>query len=217
MKNNYNDCLTRLLKDEGGYTNDPSDSGGATNFGITIKDYRLYINKNGTPLDVKNMTVDQAKTIYKSKYWDALNCDTLKSGVDYTCFDYGVNSGLGRPRKALAKFNSLSGPDLIKAINDERRAFLKQLEIDRPKDKKYDAGWMARVSRVNDYSLQLAKKNNTSGPIIGTVVATGTVAASTHPTFWSHITSHPYLSVMAVSALAIGVGMLVHYFVNKGK
>ena len=44
MKSNYNDCLTRLLKDEGGYTNNPNDSGGPTNYGITLADYRKYIN-----------------------------------------------------------------------------------------------------------------------------------------------------------------------------
>ena len=45
MKQNFNDCLNRLLKDEGGYTNDPNDNGGPTNFGITIADYRKYIDR----------------------------------------------------------------------------------------------------------------------------------------------------------------------------
>src|SRR6266852_2743100 len=153
MKSNFNDCLTRVLKDEGGYSNDPSDSGGATNFGITIADYRKYINSSGTSLDVKNMIVDQAKIIYKSKYWDALGCDSLPSGVDYTCFDYGVNSGLGRPRKALQKFKSLTGTKLIDAINDERTAFLQAIGVG--KNAKFLKGWLARVSRVRNYSKSL--------------------------------------------------------------
>src|SRR5260221_4249705 len=127
MKSNFNDCLTRLLKDEGGYTNDPIDPGGPTNFGITLTDYRKYIDSQGTANDVKNMRLDDAKTIYRTKYWNVLGCDQLSSGVDYTVFDYGVNSGLGRPRKALQRFNNLSGVALIDAINNERMAFLQRL------------------------------------------------------------------------------------------
>src|SRR5258708_4885220 len=127
MKNNFNDCLNRVLKDEGGYSNHPADPGGTTNYGITLRDYRDNINPRGTANDVKNMRLADAKQIYRTKYWNALGCDNLASGVDYTCFDYGVNSGLGRPRKALQRFKSLSGIPLIDAINNERTAFLRSL------------------------------------------------------------------------------------------
>jgi lysozyme family protein len=213
MKNNYNDCLTRLLKDEGGYSNDPNDAGGPTNFGITLKDYCLYINKAGTADDVKHMTIDQAKKIYKSKYWDALACDSLSSGVDYTCFDYGVNSGLGRPRKALDAFKSLSGTKLITAINNERTTFLQGLARRKPQNQKFLNGWLNRVSRVNAHSLELAKKDNVSGPIAGTVTG-GVVAASS---FSSIFAQHPYLTVGLGIGLALGIGLIVHLILNKGK
>lgn len=211
MKQNYNDCLTRLLKDEGGYTNDPNDSGGPTNFGITLTDYCKYINKNGTAGDVKGMSINDAKTIYKAKYWDALGCDSLSSGVDCTCFDYGVNSGLGRPRKALQRFKSKVGVDLIDAINDERVAFLKQLEIDRPKDKKFDKGWMKRVAGVRAYSKVLATKDNTTGP----VVATATAGVGSYlSTYWYN---HEVLIIAGVVMLAIAIGYAIHLYKNKGK
>ena len=100
MKSNFNDCVNRVLKDEGGYSDDPDDSGGRTNLGITQKE---------TTKDVRTLTVADAKNIYKSKYWDACNCDALSSGVDYTVFDYGVNSGVGRSKKVLQKFKTLEG------------------------------------------------------------------------------------------------------------
>ena len=185
MKNNYNDCLTRLLKDEGGYSNDPRDPGGATNFGITLKDYQLYINKAGTAIDVKNMRVEDAKKIYKAKYWDALNCDNLPSGVDYTCFDYGVNSGLGRPRKALIKFKDKTGVDLINAINDERMTFLRSLRI----FPTFGKGWTARVTRVRAHSLELAKPSSmaSGGAAAGAVAAGGIAMASTPHHYWPWI------------------------------
>ena len=208
MKSNYNDCLNRLLKDEGGYTNDPSDSGGPTNFGITLSDYRRYINNRGQAIDVKNMTVDQAKVIYKDKYWNALNCDTLPSGLDYTVFDYAVNSGLGRPRKALQQFKDETGVQLIEAINNERTTFLR--DISGGKNAKFLKGWLARVKRVNDYSLVLAKKkDNTTGPVVGA----GTIGiGATISHYW-----HDYQSVIIISTmvLAAAIAIAVHYYRNK--
>src|SRR5258708_37999782 len=165
MKSNFNDWLNRLLKDEGGYSNLAADPGGPTNFGITLADYRRYINSQGTALDVKNMRVEDAKSIYRTKYWNALNCDQLASGVDYTAFDYGVNSGLGRPRKALQQFKSLSGVSLIDAINNERMAFLRSLSTFPVFGKR----WTRRANGVREYSKFLAtRKDNTTVPIIGT-------------------------------------------------
>lgn len=210
MKNNFNDCLTRLLKDEGGYSNNPNDNGGPTNFGITLIDYRKYINKNGTAANVKGMTVDQARTIYKSKYWDALDCDNLPSGVDYTVFDYGVNSGLGRPRKDLQKFKSLTGVQLIDAINDERMTFLKAIGVGH--NAGFLRGWTARVSRVRAYSKVLAaKKDNTSGPVAGGGVAGIGVALSQ---YWHN---HETAIIIGGLAAAIFIGTIVHMYRNGNK
>lgn len=208
MRSNYNDCLNRLLKDEGGYTNDPADSGGPTNYGITIFDVRKYINKNATSQDVRDLSLDQAKNIYKSKYWDSLGCDTLSSGVDYTCFDYGVNSGLARPRAALNRFKDKIGAELINAINDERVAFLHA--ISGGKNAKFLRGWLARVSRVRQHSLDLAKTNNSTGPLVATA-GTGAVVAAVQ-----HFNFQPYMLVVGVAA-AVVVGFLIHYILNRGK
>ena len=91
----YDEALRRLLAHEGGYTNHPSDPGGPTNFGITIYDYRKYVKPNATAADVRAMKLDEAKAIYRTKYWAAQRCDELPAGVDYSIFDYGVNSGIG--------------------------------------------------------------------------------------------------------------------------
>ena len=57
----YDEALRRLLVHEGGYTNHPSDPGGPTNFGITIADYRKYVKPDATAVDVRAMSVDEAK------------------------------------------------------------------------------------------------------------------------------------------------------------
>src|SRR5205085_12703724 len=87
------ESIRRVLASEGGYVNHPSDPGGPTNFGITIADYRAYVKPDATADDIRNMTVDDAKRIYRKRYWDVQRCDELPAGVDYSAFDYGVNSG----------------------------------------------------------------------------------------------------------------------------
>jgi lysozyme family protein len=203
---NFALALDRLLAHEGGYSNHPSDPGGPTNFGITIADYRKYVNSAATADDVRRMRIDEAKAIYRSKYWDALRCSELPSGVDYAVFDYGVNSGIGRAGKVLRRLVGL--PDdsyvvtaavlaaahrrdpgqLARAICEERLLFLKRL-------KTWDVfghGWERRVSDVRHASISLASaggppqqqtqmvrgKGTAPEPRIAkTAVATGGVAA----------------------------------------
>ena len=70
MKSTYDICLPLLLAHEGGYTNDARDPGGPTNFGITIFDYRKYIKPDAAAADVRAMSIEQAKRIYRARYWD---------------------------------------------------------------------------------------------------------------------------------------------------
>lgn len=166
----YDEALSRLLKDEGGYSNHPSDPGGPTNFGITITDYRRYRNPSASAADVKNMRVDEAKQIYKSKYWNAMRCDALPAGVDYAVFDYGVNSGIGRAPKVLQRVlnvpvDGVIGPvtlaavlssDPVKTVNaicDERMQFLRQLKT----WPTFGKGWTRRVEGVRTAAIKMAK------------------------------------------------------------
>jgi lysozyme family protein len=166
----YDAAIARLLVHEGGYSNHPADPGGPTNFGITIYDYRKYVKPDATAADVKAMKVEEAKHIYRAKYWCAQRCDELPAGVDDAVFDYGVNSGIGRSGKVLRRCLKL--PDnssvvsdaviaaaaaadakaLIVAICDERLRFLQSLKTWGV----FGNGWGARVAEVRAFALQLA-------------------------------------------------------------
>ncbi len=108
MQVNFDAALKRVLAHEGGYTNHPSDPGGPTNWGITIHDARAYWKRDAEAVDVRAMPIDVAKRIYKSKYWDAMRCDELPSGVDYAVMDFGVNSGISRSIKYLEAIAGVS-------------------------------------------------------------------------------------------------------------
>ena len=177
-KSSYDESLRLLLLHEGGYTNHPSDPGGPTNFGITIHDYRKYVKPGATAADVKAMTLNEAKSIYRAKYWDAQRCDELPAGVDHAVFDYGVNSGIGRSGKVLRRCLKL--PDntsvvndavvavaihadpkaLVTAICDERLRFLKALRT----WPVFGKGWGRRVAEVKAYGLKLAGQKQASMP-----------------------------------------------------
>jgi lysozyme family protein len=166
----YATALARLLAHEGGYTNHPSDPGGPTNFGITIHDYRKYAKPDATAADVRAMKVEEAKRIYRAKYWDAQRCDELPAGVDYAVFDYGVNSGIGRSCRVLRRVlpladNSSSVTDaviaaaraadakaLVVAICDERLRFLQGLRT----WSVFGKGWGRRVAEVKAAALAMA-------------------------------------------------------------
>ena len=124
------------------------------------------------------MRVDEAKAIYRGKYRDALRCDELPAGVDYAVFDYGMNSGIGRAGKVLRRTLKLSDDThvvtnavlaavrqrdaaaLVRAICDERIAFLKRLKT----WPVFGAGWGRRVAEVRAAALSMAA----SGAFVGT-------------------------------------------------
>ena len=52
---------------------------------------------------MKALTPDDVAPIYKKNYWDRVKGDQLPSGVDWCAFDWAVNSGSGRPAKAIQR------------------------------------------------------------------------------------------------------------------
>lgn len=194
MQKDFVLILHYVLQSEGGYTNDPADPGGPTNWGITIIDARKYWKSNATATDVKAMPQSVAEQIYKEKYWNAMNCDSLPVGVDYSIMDYGVNSGIGRAGKVLRRALKMSdttsviSADVISAcskadpnmlinyINTERLAFLQSLKT----WPNFGKGWGARVASVKARSLAMAQ---------GATVIVDT-PKPTEPSAKGHVTTH---------------------------
>ena len=43
--------------------------------------------------DIKNLTLERAKQLYKRDYWDKCRCDELPNAIRFHVFDVAVNSG----------------------------------------------------------------------------------------------------------------------------
>lgn len=93
MNTDWPIAIDFVLKMEGGYTVDPNDPGGETNFGISKKAY--------PSLDIKNLKVDDAKEIYRHDYWEECQCDELPTPLALCVFDTAVNQGTGKAKRLL--------------------------------------------------------------------------------------------------------------------
>jgi lysozyme family protein len=121
MKENFRDCLTMLLKHEGGFVNHPQDPGGMTNLGVTKAVYEDWLDRKVDESEMRALSAEDVAPLYKARYWDRAKCDDLPSGVDWAVFDWAVNSGVSRAAKALQRFVGVDsdgaiGPMTIQAV-----------------------------------------------------------------------------------------------------
>jgi len=140
-----------VLREEGGYSNDPLDAGGETNFGISKRAY--------PGLNIRSLTRREAIEIYRRDYWDRL--PTLPPRLAIAVFDFAVNAGVSRAIKTLqsgigvnpdgavgpitrAALNRLSDDDALALFSAERAIFYAGLR-DFPR---YGRGWLRRTFRA---------------------------------------------------------------------
>ena len=60
----FDQAIEVILKHEGGYANNPNDSGGETKYGISKRSY--------PELNIRGLTRDYAKKIYEQDFWKPL-------------------------------------------------------------------------------------------------------------------------------------------------
>lgn len=149
---NFERAFPLTLKHEGGYVDNPKDPGGATNLGITIGTLSDWLGHKATKADVRALTPEKAKPIYKRNYWDKIGADRMEPGFDYACYDLAVNSGIGRAITMSKNVTGASPEARIKALCAARLAFLKRL----PTWPTFGRGWEGRVNAVQRDALKMA-------------------------------------------------------------
>jgi lysozyme family protein len=94
--------INGIIKVEGGYVNDSSDSGGETNHGITIKVARDY----GFMGNMRELSIDTAYLIYEKNFWNKLLLDDIVGMSELIAeevADTGVNMGINRASTFLQR------------------------------------------------------------------------------------------------------------------
>ena len=100
----FDEIIELTLEHEGGYVNDPNDLGGETNFGIAKRFY--------PDVDIKNLTKEGAKEIYRTDYWNKNKVDNVSDDLKHIFFDMCVNQGKSRAVKILQKATNAKGAKL---------------------------------------------------------------------------------------------------------
>lgn len=170
----FEDAFEEVIGLEGGYVNDPNDPGGETKYGIThatLARARKYdlVNHN----NIKDLTLDEARNIYWTLWWNPLLLSQLLARIAIEVFEQAVNFGLvpavNHLQQALVWMGARIDVDgvmgkftieaasklvpsqvniLLKMLNGLQ--FMRYVEIVKanPSQKKFFVGWMRRVSEL---------------------------------------------------------------------
>ena len=121
--------------------------------------------------EMRDLTPDDVAPIYKKNYWDRVKGDSLPSGLDWACFDWAVNSGSGRPAKAVqravgAEPDGAIGPQTLGLIMEKdpefiidyvyivRKAFYEGLDD----YKHFGRGWSRRNKETLKQALSMVEE-----------------------------------------------------------
>ena len=145
-------AFDRLMGHEGGYVNDPNDPGGETKWGISKRSY--------PNLNIRDLTRDQAKEIYRRDFWSKIHADVLPDGVSFQLLDFAINSGIQTAIRYFQRALGVAddghwGPtsqqaadhttewDMIMRLNAERLDFMTRLK----NWKDHGKGWARRIAQ----------------------------------------------------------------------
>ena len=183
----FDKSILVLLQHEGGLVDHPADAAGITNFGISLRFLKEYphvgdFDNDGDvdAEDIKNMTIDDAKKIYKELWWDKYKYGNI---VDQTIatkvFDASVNMGSKRAHKLLqAALNKafglkltvdgILGPASIGVVNactddteqllltaycNQMWSFYQNIIAHNPKLKVFEKGWKNRAFSLSKANM----------------------------------------------------------------
>jgi lysozyme family protein len=138
-------------------SNDPQDPGGFTKFGIAQSKH--------PDIDVSNLSLEQAKQIYREQYWDRMHCGVLPPGLAIAVFDCAVNQG-SIAAQLLQKALNVSADGVIGPKTIRAAQFCNQLQalslfmaerslhyLGTGNFDRFGRGWLKRLFVVTAYCL----------------------------------------------------------------
>jgi len=168
MKDNWDNAFRLMLQSEGGFVNHPSDPGGMTNLGVTKATWESWVGREVDEAEMRGLTPEKVKPLYKEWYWDAVRGDDLPMGLDYLMFDFAVNAGAGRAIKLLqtaigVRADGQFGPitmgavqttdpvELIEWFSQAKEDFYRSLTT----FSTFGTGWLNRVADVKQHATSM--------------------------------------------------------------
>lgn len=167
-RGNFDKSVNLMLQLEGGKTDEATDRGGRTNYGVTQSEYDNWNKRHNLPRkDVFTISKDIAKQIFKEGYWGLIKGDQLPRNVANALLSMALTDGPQDAIKFVQKMlgvqpvSGVMGPITMAKIwekskngdADFARAILnKQIERYQNDEqaKTYGAGWTNRVEKIKD-------------------------------------------------------------------
>lgn len=161
------EALEAILEREGGYVDHPADKGGPTKFGVTLTtlaEWRKGWQKAISAEDVKALTIQEAKDIYRKAYIERPGFRSISDPRLFALIvDSAVNHGPDRATKFLqsalgVKPDGVFGPKTSEALLNSngwlaykkavaaRARFYGRIISDNPSQAVFAAGWMNRLA-----------------------------------------------------------------------
>jgi len=136
----FENAFQTVLRLEGGAKYVADDAGkGPTKYGI---------NQTANPdVDVKNLTEAQARDIYRKRYWNRINGDTLAAknpALATIAFDAAVNQGTGPANKMVAA----AGGDPTKLIEMRKQRYDALVQAKPEAYGQFSKGWDKRLASL---------------------------------------------------------------------
>ena len=169
----FDEAFQRLIGHEGNFTDDPKDPGNWTGGRIGIgvcKGTKYGIAANTYPdLDIRNLTLADAKAIYYRDWWIKCGADVIDTAVIYQMWQFSVNAGLGNGKRCLQRAvrvldDGAIGPKTIEAVkaidlNDVLFRFFAQTirhytSCSKELYERFGKGWMNRVASNLEYAAE---------------------------------------------------------------
>lgn len=162
----YRKLIPFILKFEGGYVNDPADSGGPTNKGVTLNTFRSVYGRTKNINDLKHMTENEWRHIFKSLYWDKCKADDIADqSIANMLVDFAWHSGVTTAVKKLQKIvgvtsdgicgvqtigaiNSRYAPETFNLLKAARMKYLQGIVKNKPSQARFMNGWKKRVNAI---------------------------------------------------------------------
>lgn len=169
MSLTFDQAFERLIGHEGKFTNDRQDRGNWTTGVIgkgELKGTKYGISAMTYPdLDIKNLTLVQAKQIYKRDWWDKINADQINPALVFQVWDFAINAGMGTAKRKLQlavgvlddgiignltiqAINKADLNDILLKFNAERLKYYTSLST----WPRYGKGWTLRVAGQLNYA-----------------------------------------------------------------
>lgn len=113
----FDEAFEKLTGHEGGLSTVRSDPGNWTGGKVGVGDLRgtkYGISAASYPgEDIRNLTLDRAKAIYRRDFWDKVHGDDLPYVVAFNLFDGAVNSGPSRAIKWMQEAAGVAADGIV--------------------------------------------------------------------------------------------------------